>query len=98
MMPGESFLEKCIRDAKDDKAVYISGVRERFLSDEGSDIYIDVLQFNGQTLRFDLRVPYWNNSAEKKDFIQKYLFAELYNILSALGGRKIAIYAVKKNK
>jgi hypothetical protein len=97
-MRENSFLEACIQNAKNDKAVYISDVRQRFLADTGSDVYIDVLKFDGQTVRFSLRLPYWDNSAEKKRFVQKYLFAELYNILSALGGRKLDIYADKKNK
>jgi predicted NBD/HSP70 family sugar kinase len=96
----ENFLSK----AKEDLPVYINHVREAFsrLKDGGGEeiILVDRLVLNEEDKVFRIRIPALDGcSQEAADFIRSYLNAEIYNILSAIGGKYITFYVdTKKEK
>ena len=84
-----SFMER----AKQDLPVYITDVRKNFLSCDGVDLNLDLTGFNGIIRRITLRIPAGHLETEAElNFVREYLFAEVYNILSALGGKRLDIY------
>lgn len=90
---NRSLLSHFIETAKKDEAVYISHVRDNFLACAGSDLILDLTKFDGNIRRISLRIPVMEEHTEDENrFIKEYLFAEIYNILSALGGKKLDIY------
>ncbi len=84
--------DKFIEAAKRDEPVYISGVRSAFLEAEGAPIILDVLRFDGSTKRYEIKAPAGMQTDEQISFVKEFLFAEVYNILSALGGQRLDIY------
>jgi len=82
-----------IETGKKDQPAYITDVRQNFLECDGIDLILDLTKFNGGIRRVFLRVPAGEiNTEEQSSFVREYLFAEVYNLLSALGGRRLDIY------
>ncbi len=89
----DSFLKR----ARDGEPVYITEVDIEFakLSDK-IEIYcvldlIDEEEHKG----YSLNIP---AGYEDNEFVKKYFYAKVYNILSTLGGRKMSVYFDKSNK
>lgn len=83
--------------AKSGQSVYITDLHARFgsLADEVSDRLAFVVELlNGmESRRFDLKVPRLDSlDTMERNFVESYIHAEIYNILSALGGRSMTIY------
>lgn len=82
-----------IETGKKDRPVYITGVRQNFLECDGIDLILDLTKFNDQIRRVFLRAPDTEiETEEQSSFVREYLFAEVHNILSALGGKRLDIY------
>ena len=94
-----SKLKFFIEQGKQDLPVYLTNVRRDFLSSEGADLILDLERFDGRYRRISLRLPIADiQSAEDRDFIKEYLFAEVYNILSSLGGSNLTIYTTSSDE
>ncbi len=90
-------IKEFIKKAKEDMPVYINHVREAFLElrDEGSDdiLLVDRLISEDEDKVLNIRIPAVDNcTEEERSFISSYINAEIYNILSALGGKYITFY------
>jgi len=83
--------------ARAGQSVYITDLHSLFgnLADEASErlaCVVELLDGTGSR-RFDLRVPCLDGmGAAERDFIESYIHAEIYNILSALGGKLMTVY------
>ena len=89
-------LKEMIEAAKRGENVFITDVRNNFksLGDNGSSVLIslDLIKI-GDTRYFELTVPKTDGITEEEaEFIGSYLRAELYNMLSSLGGRGLTVY------
>lgn len=90
-------VKEFLKKAKSDMPVYINHVREAFsqLEDvESEDILlVDRLISNDEDKIFNIKIPAVNNCTEEElSFIVTYVNAEIYNILSAIGGKYITCY------
>ncbi len=90
-------VKEFLKKAKADMPVYINHVREAFseLKDEESDdiVLVDRLISRSEDKVFKIRIPAVDGcTGEETAFVQSYLNAEVYNILSALGGEYITFY------
>ncbi len=83
--------------AKAGQSVYITDLHSLFgsLADEASErlaCVVELLDGTGSR-RFDMRVPRLDGmGAAERDFVESYIHAEIYNILSALGGKLMTVY------
>jgi hypothetical protein len=87
-----------IEQAKAGRSVYITDLHALFrdLADRESHRLACVVEMlDGTGLRrFDLRVPRVDGlDGEERAFVEDYIHAEVYNIISALGGRRMAVYS-----
>jgi hypothetical protein len=91
-----------IDQAEAGDSVYISYIRDLFshYSDEESEI-IQLLLLsmeNDEKLHFQVKIPDPKKASPiLLDFIERYLYAEIYNMLSTLGGRVLQVYFNKEN-
>ena len=84
-------LQQFIRAARADRCVYISDVRDAFQSGGTRPFHYHVTLYDGSVRRFALRAPRCE-TPEESAFVEGYLNAMLYNTLSALGAKAIAVY------
>lgn len=90
-------VEELIRDARQGKCVYITDLHAAFagLGDEVADTLACVVEaLDGPgARRIDLRLPRLDGLAgEERALVEAYLHAEVYNILSSLGGKSMGLY------
>ncbi|MDL2217736.1 hypothetical protein LJC27_03675 [Christensenellaceae bacterium OttesenSCG-928-M15] len=86
-------LNAMIETGERDLPLYITDVRNTFLSMEGVDFIMELTRFDGGKTRISLRLPVLFATDEKQtQFLKEYVFAEIYNILSSLGGVALHIY------
>jgi hypothetical protein len=91
-------VRELIGQAKDGRSVYITDLHARFgsLADRESHQLVFVVEMLDGTgrRRFDLRVPRTDGlDVEESRFVADYIHAEVYNIISALGGKRMAVYS-----
>ncbi len=91
-MKSDTILNEFIEAGKRDLPVYISDVRSAFMAAEGTAVVLDLLRFDGSASRNEIIVPAEPAAAEHKEFVREFLFAEVYNLLSAVGGRRLDIF------
>ena len=84
-------LQQFIQTARADRPVYISDVRDAFQRDGARPFHFHVKLYDDRVRRFALRIPHCATAGES-DFVRAYLNAMLYNVLSSLGAKEIAIY------
>lgn len=94
-------IKQFIKDAKAGKNVFITDVRND-LHEYGGDkesilISVELLK-KGDKRFFEIFAPSVMADKEEKDFVESYIRAEIYNILSSLGGRNLTIYFDNDNK
>ncbi|NQT59858.1 MAG: hypothetical protein HQ557_12820 [Bacteroidetes bacterium] len=80
--------------AEKGQPVYISRVYDAFQVLEKSQTlhcFLSLLE-EDRTKYFPIKIPEFGASEETDQFIKEYVWAELYNILSSLGGRRMDIY------
>ncbi|MCD8138472.1 MAG: hypothetical protein LUE17_01615 [Planctomycetaceae bacterium] len=84
-----------ITAAKKGQSVYIPDVRSSYLAmgqEESFSLPVALTLVDGGERRFDLRLPRFGKYGEEaKGFVVGFFLAELYNMLSSLGGRAIRI-------
>ena len=86
-----SALNQFIETAKADRPVYISDVRDTFQQEGDRPFVIHARLYDDSVRRFALAVPSCAGEAEAA-FVESYLNAILYNILSSLGAKEISVY------
>ncbi|HET6450984.1 MAG TPA: hypothetical protein VFI08_06715 [Spirochaetia bacterium] len=96
-MPSNAPVRELVEAANAGRSVYITDVHARCaaLSDLDSDCFTCVVDMLDGTSgrRFDLRVPRLDGQGEEeRAFIEEYVRAEVYNIICALGGRKMRLF------
>ena len=83
----DSFLKQAMADAP----VYITDVRNAFQEKGTRPFHIHVTLYDGSVRRFPLMLPVTKTQAEAQ-FVESYIHATLYNILSSLGAVHIDLY------
>ncbi|MGO8695569.1 MAG: hypothetical protein ACLQMF_18055 [Rectinemataceae bacterium] len=91
-------IEKILEEARLGRSVYITELQGRFcsLADEASDRLVCLLELLDGTgcRRFDLKIPRLDAiGIAERDFVESYIHAGIYNIISALGGRSMTVYS-----
>lgn len=86
-----SAIARFLETARRDEPVYICDVRDAFQKEGARPFHFHLRLYDGGERRFALSVPECAD-AEEKRFVEEYLNAALYNALSALGAREIAVY------
>ena len=90
-------LQALLEDARAGKPVYITTVHHVFdglhhAESERIVCVVDQMDTDGQTA-YELRIPSLDRcDAEAQAFVRDYLNAEVYNILSSVGGRCMTLY------
>ena len=89
-------IKKFIKEAKKGNPVFITDVREGFsdLGEKHQQKLSCVLNMvDGTNRLFELKIPALKKlETEQLDFVRSYIRAEVYNILSALGGVTMTVY------
>ena len=84
-------LAEFLRQAREDRPVYITDVRRAFQSGGTRPFHIHVRLYDGTVRQFPLRLPE-TRTPEEAEFVRSYVHAMLYNILSSLGALHIDLY------
>lgn len=95
-------VNKFLKSAKEGNTVYISTVYEAFNTLKSSETQemncILTLLENEEKKLFKITLPLFDKlSPEEIDFVKSYIWAEIYNILSSLGGKVMNIYVDQNN-
>lgn len=90
-------IQYFLKKAKEGQPVYINNVYEKFFElpeNERSIIYCNISRLEKDSSQlFKIAVPIISSDdKEGMDFLKSYVYAEIYNILSGLGGRLATIY------
>lgn len=96
-------VKEFVKRAKQDLPVYINHVREAFLKledGERNDIILALkLISRAEDKLFNISIPAVGAcDREETDFIKDYINAEIYNILSSLGGEHMTVYFDSANE
>ena len=83
-----SMLGRFLEAARADRPVYICEVRDAFQREGARDFIFHAVLYDGGVRRFALKLPACEGP-EEDAFVEEYLTATLYNLLSALGAREI---------
>lgn len=89
----KTFLERAARD----ESVYITDVREAFQSQGTRPFHIHVTLYDRSVRAFALRLPE-TAGEEEAGFVAEYVYANVYNILSALGGLRVDVYLDRSDR
>ena len=84
-------LKNFLEQAANDKCVYITDVREAFQAEGKRPFHIHVTLYDRSVRAFDLRLPETAGEDEER-FVAEYVYANVYNLLSSLGGLRIDVY------
>jgi len=84
-------LERFLSRARADEPVYLGEVRDAFAREARRPFRCHVLGYDGTVRRCPLLLPEYAPGAETA-FVESYVYATLYNILSALGALRVDVY------
>ena len=89
--------------AKSGHPVYIHTVHDAFnrlpLPEKQILNCVLTLLMNNETKLFQISLPVFDNlTQEEINFVKSYVWAEIYNILSSLGGKSMTLYVDCRNK
>ncbi len=93
-------LKVFIDEAKKGLPVFITDVRNAFTELDKKQTMSCVLELVDGSIRvFEMNIPALDGTDdEQTEFVKSYVSAEIYNILSALGGKKMTIYLDTSSK
>ena len=93
-------LKVFVDEAKNGQPVFITDVRNAFTELDKKQTMSCVLELVDGSIRvFELNIPALDGTDdEQAEFVKSYISAEIYNILSALGGKKMTIYLDTSSK
>lgn len=84
-------LNELIKRAMQDEPVYLPDIRREFDACGTRRFVIRVRMYSGEEKEYDLRLPETADDREE-DFVKEYVYAGVYNILSALGALEVQIF------
>lgn len=84
-------LKNFLEQAANDECVYITDVREAFQAGGTRPFHLHVTLYDRSVRAFDLRLPETAGEDEER-FVAEYVYANVYNLLSSLGGLRIDVY------
>lgn len=84
-------IKQFLQRAGEGRSVYITDVREAFQAAGTRPFHIHAVLYDGSVRVFPLLLPE-TAGKEEADFVSEYLCAHIYNILSALGARRMDLY------
>ena len=91
----DAHTQEFLESAKAGKSVYITEIRRRYLTMKNEESFTAPLLLttvDGAERLFMLRLPrFARYSDEAAKFVRSFFLAEVYNILSSLGGRRIRL-------
>jgi len=96
-------INKLINLAKMGKSVYITDVRKEFMSlekNKSSEFILLFQSLDKETYKkLILSIPsYRTFNEEETTFIQSYLYAEIYNVLSSVGAKNLTVFIDTNNE
>lgn len=83
-------IKPFIERARNGDNVFLCDVRDAFACAQ-TTIECEVKPVGYPARRYSIALPCWENEEEAK-FVKEYFFAQIYNMISALGGEKITLY------
>ena len=83
-------LKELINRAQRGEPVYLPDIRRDFEACGTRRFVVRVRMYSGEVREYDLRLPETADDAEEA-FIKEYIYAVIYNILSALGALEVQI-------
>ena len=84
-------VDRFLNQAAADQPVYLTDVREAFQRSGTRPFHLQVVLYDGSIRAFPLLLPD-TESAEESAFVEAYVHATIYNILSALGAARMDLY------
>ena len=84
-------LKQFLERAAQDQNVYITDVREAFQAGGTRPFHLRVTLYDGSVRSFPLLLPRTAGEEEER-FVAEYVYASVYNLLSALGGLRVDVY------
>lgn len=92
-------LENFLKKARNDEEVFITDVAAAFAQlAKKSELKLVLTQIDAHTRDFIIDLPLEIESDEEQTFVSDYILARIYNILSSLGGRSMALFYDKEIK
>ncbi len=78
--------------AKSGKPVWIGDVRRDFaLLPNAGRMAVELTGIEGMRRGWEIRIPIWKNE-EERAFVQEYVAANVFNLLSCFGGKELCFY------
>ncbi len=84
-------IKQFLQQAAEGRCVFITDVREAFQTGGARPFHLHVTLYDRSIRVFPLLLPETAGEDEKQ-FAAEYVYASVYNLLSALGGRRVDIY------
>ena len=86
-----NMLQRYLAKAGEDECVFLTDVRESFLQEGTRPFHLQCELYDGGKRLFKLLLPV-TQTEEEKNFAASFVYANVYNIISSLGGVKITVY------
>lgn len=80
-----------LQQAANDQCVYMTDVRAAFQAQGTRPFHLHVTLYDRSVRTFELRLPETTGEEEER-FVAEYVYANVYNLLSCLGGVRIDVY------
>ncbi len=86
-------LEQFLEQARNDETVYITDVAAAFaIAEDKTQLEIELTKIDQGTRVFVLQLPAQAAGEAEQAFVADYIYARIYNVLSSLGGRAMALF------
>lgn len=89
----KTFVEEAVRG----RSVYITDVRDAFQARGTRPFHLRAALYDGSVRTFPLLLP-GTEGPEEKRFVEEYVHASVYNLLSALGGVRLEVYLDREDR
>jgi len=89
----KTFVEEAVRG----RSVYITDVRNAFQARGTRPFHLRAALYDGSVRTFPLLLP-GTEGPEEERFVEEYVHASVYNLLSALGGVRLEVYLDREDR
>ena len=90
-------IQDFLQHAREDEPIYITDVRRSFDREGVIPLILEVLGYDHGRRRYSLRLPDIR-TVQEQAFVSSYIYAMIFNILSATGARQMDIYTDLANE
>ena len=90
-------LKIFLEDAARGRSVYITDVRDAFQARGTRPFHLRAALYDGSVRTFPLLLP-GTEGPEEEHFVEEYVHASVYNLLSALGGVRLDVYLDREDR